>query len=146
MLRVAHNDVLVPVRRLLSILLWLGVAGTMVELLLLAHYEDVTQWIPLVLMAITLLVLAWHAARPGRVAAAALRATMTLFVIAGIAGIWLHYHGAREFQVEVDPSLAGAPLVWKVMRAKAPPVLAPGVLVGLGLVGFAYAQCTRRME
>ena len=135
---------LATVRRWLLALLGLGIAGTLAELLLIAHYEDVKQWIPLALMAPTLVVLGWEAARPNGRATRALQVAMALFVVIGAIGMALHYHGAKEFQIEVDPSLAGLNLFWKVMRAKAPPALAPGTMVGLGLLGFAYARCTRR--
>ncbi len=138
------GDTLAAVRRLLFALLWLGIVGTLVELLLIAHYEDVKQWIPLVLMALTLVVLGWQAAWPSRRATRVLQVAMALFVVTGAIGIALHYDGAKAFQVEVDPSLAGMHLFWKVMRAKAPPALAPGTMVGLGLIGLAYAQCTGR--
>ena len=132
------------VRRWLLALLVLGLAGTLVDLLLMAHYEDAKQWIPLAIVAPTLVVLGRQAARPSRRSTQALRLAMALVVVTGVTGVALHYHGAKEFQVEVDPSLAGMSLFWKVIRAKAPPALAPGAMVGLGLLGFAYARCTRR--
>src|SRR3989304_2409283 len=52
------------IRRLLLALLSLGLAGTSVELLLLGHYEDVSQFVPLVLIGAAAVVLAWHAVRP----------------------------------------------------------------------------------
>jgi hypothetical protein len=42
----------------------------------------------------------------------------------------------REFQLEIDPSLPRWELFKKVMRAQAPPALAPGVMMQLGLVGL----------
>jgi hypothetical protein len=38
----------------------------------------------------------------------------------------------------MDPSLSGWPLFVKVVTAKAPPALAPGVMVQLGLLGLVY--------
>jgi hypothetical protein len=64
---------------------------------------------------------------------------MVLCIVGGAIGILLHYHGAKEFQLEVDPSLRGVALFWKVMRAKAPPALAPAALIGLGVLGLTYA-------
>ncbi len=57
----------------------------------------------------------------------------------GLLGVVLHVRGNAEFQREMDPSLAGPTLWWKTLRAKAPPALAPGVLVQLGLLGLVYA-------
>ncbi|SRR6266545_6676531 len=126
------------VRRFLLAILAIGMAGTAVELLLLKHDEGLTQLIPLVLMGLGLVTIAWHAVRPGSVSARAVRGVMLAFVTAGVAGIYLHYRANVEFQLETDPSLRGGPLLWKVLEAKVPPALAPGVMVQLGLLGFAY--------
>ena len=64
---------------------------------------------------------------------------MALFVASGFVGVALHFEGNAEFQREIDPSINGLDLFWKVMRAKAPPALAPGAMVELGLLGLVYA-------
>jgi hypothetical protein len=63
---------------------------------------------------------------------------MLVFLAAGAAGLYYHYRANVEFQLESDPSLTGRALLWKVMRAKVPPALAPGVMVQLGLIGLVY--------
>ena len=47
-------------RRLLLALLFLGLVGTGAELLLLQHTESLWELIPLVLIGLTLVILAWH--------------------------------------------------------------------------------------
>ena len=126
------------VRRLLLVILVAGMGGTAAELLLLKHDEDAYQLIPLVLLAAGLVVVIAHAARTGRSTAAAVRVTMGAFVVAGLMGLYLHYQANVEFQLEGDPSLAGRALIMKALEAKAPPALAPGVMIQLGLVGLAY--------
>jgi len=136
-----EGAVVARLRRLLLLILGLGMAGTAADLLLIEHYEDGWQAPPLVLIAVGLLVATWLAirsARAGWIAVLLLRVTMVLFVCAGILGVLLHYNGNREFQTELDPSVAGWPLFVKVMTAKAPPALAPGVMVQLGLLGLVY--------
>ena len=64
---------------------------------------------------------------------------MLVFLVAGAAGVYYHYRANVEFQRETDPSLAGRALWWKVLRAKVPPALAPGIMVQLGLIGLVYA-------
>jgi len=66
-----------------------------------------------------------------------------LFLVAGLAGVALHFDGAAEFQREIDPAIGAWDLVKKVMRAKAPPVLAPGVMLQLGLIGLIYTYPDR---
>jgi hypothetical protein len=116
-----------------------GIVGTETELLLIGHYEDVTQRIPLGLLFLAFTALCWHLAKPGPASVRALQMTMVLFIVGGAIGMLFHYQGAKEFQLEVNPSLRGVTLFWKVMRAKSPPALAPGALIGLGVLGLTYA-------
>lgn len=131
------------IRRLLLVILLLGLIGTGVELILLGHYEGWRQMIPLVLVAMALAAALWHAASDSGRSADAVRIVMVLCLVAGVAGIYLHYRANVEFQLETDAALAGRALLWKVLRSKVPPALAPGAMVQLGLIGLAY---THRQE
>jgi uncharacterized protein YneF (UPF0154 family) len=132
-------DAVRRLRRFLLAILALGMSGSATELLLLSHFEDAKQLIPLVLIGVALPVLAWHAAAGRAASVRALQLMMVLFIGAGVAGGVLHFRSNMEFQLETDPSLRGRKLYWKVLQAKAPPTLAPGVMVQLGLLGLAYA-------
>ena len=124
-------------RRIMLALLVMFMLGTTADLLLLEHHEGVWQLIPLVLMGLGLLVCVWSLG--GRAAAiTTMRILMVLFVAAGFLGMALHYLGNREFQQEMDPSLAGWPLFVKVITAKAPPALAPASMIQMGLLGLLY--------
>ena len=126
------------VRRCVLVILMIGMAGTAVELLLLQHDEGTIQLIPLALLGIGLMVVAWDGARPAAASAMAVRAVMAAFVAAGVAGVYFHFRANVEFQLESDPSLAGVSLLWQVLGAKVPPALAPGIMVQLGLLGLTY--------
>jgi hypothetical protein len=63
---------------------------------------------------------------------------MLLLLISGGVGIWWHFQVNMEFQLEMDPQLAGMPLFRKAIAAKTPPAMAPGAMVQLGLIGLAY--------
>ncbi len=131
-----------PAERLrifLSAILVFGLIGSGTELLLLRHHEDINQAIPLGLVAAALLALAWHALAASRASVRTLQGVMLLFVLAGFVGVGLHFQSTLEFQREIDPSLSGVQLVMKALRAKAPPALAPGVMIQLGLIGLAFA-------
>jgi hypothetical protein len=127
------------IRSVLLVILILGIVGTGVELLLIKHTEDVRQWIPLLLILSSLCVLAWRAVAGGNWSMRLLRAVMVGFVGAGFLGFYFHYNGSVEFRLESDPSLKGWALFWQAMRGKAPPPLAPGIMIQLGLIGLAYA-------
>ena len=126
------------VRRFLGVILFVGMSGTAVELLLLKHDEDWIQLVPLVLLAAGLVAVASHVMRGTAATAGAVRTTMVAFVAAGLAGLYFHYRANVEFQLESDPGLAGRALLMKALEAKAPPALAPGVMIQLGLLGLAY--------
>lgn len=115
----------------------LGVVGTGTELMLLEHTEDTWQVVPLVLMAISLAAIVWFVVVPGRAALLAFRAVMALFVASGFAGIFLHYKSNAEFELEMYPSMKGFELFRESMMG-AMPALAPGTMIGLGLLGLIY--------
>lgn len=113
-----------------------GAIGTFVELLLLGHYEEAWQLTPLVLIATSLITLAWLAVRPSAVGVRLFQSVMIMFLFAGVLGILLHVRGAGEFQWEMDPSQTRWTVFTKAVRSKAPPALAPGVMLQLGLIGL----------
>ena len=117
----------------------MGLVGTEAELLLLEHDESAAQLIPLVLIGASLVLLLWCLIRPARAVVRLLQVTMLLMVASGAAGVVLHYRGNVEFQREINPAIAGFELFWKVVHAKAPPALAPGLMAQLGLLGLLYA-------
>lgn len=129
-------------RRLLLALLGLGLAATAVELLLLDHDEDAAQLLPLIVAALALMALVWHGVSQDRASRLGFRLSMLVLILCGALGIYFHYRGNREFQLEMNPGLAGLDLAMKVLRAKAPPALAPGHLSLMGLLGLAttYGQ------
>ena len=122
----------------------LGLLGTVVELVLLSHYEQPVQLVPVVLLVLALIVLAWHAMGHSAASLRVLMGLMILFVLAGFAGFVAHFYGSAEFQLDLEPSLSTWELVEKVMRAKAPPLLAPGMMMQLGLLGLAYVYSDKR--
>lgn len=126
------------VRTLLLAVLVIGALGTLTELLLLSHYEDPYQQIPVALLAACLLTAGWHAVRPSAITVRTLQGTLMLLLLAGAVGVALHFNGAAQFQLEIDPSLPPSALFAKVIRVHAPPMLAPASLVQLALVGLIH--------
>jgi hypothetical protein len=122
----------------------LGLLGTVVELVLLSHYEQPVQLVPVVLIVLALIVLAWHVIGRSTASLRVLLGLMILFVLAGFAGFAAHFYGSAEFQLELEPTLSTWELLEKVMRAKAPPLLAPGMMMQLGLLGLAYVFSDKR--
>ena len=124
-------------RKLLLATLVVSLVGTLVELLLLEHFDGIWQWIPLVLLSAALLALGWHALERGATSLNVLRGLMVLCMVAGAVGLLLHYKGNVEFELEMYPDMAGWKLFKEAMMG-ATPALAPGAMVQLGLVGLAW--------
>ena len=123
-------------RLLLLAVLGFGLVGLAIELLLLGHTEETPQWIPLITITLGLVAGTVLAIRPARKTVIAFRIAMALFVIASLAGLYFHYTGNVEFELEMYPSMAGMELFRKSMTG-ATPALAPGMMAQLGLMGLA---------
>jgi hypothetical protein len=123
---------------LLAIFL-LGTLGAGVELLLLGHTESIWQWLPLLLIMISLVALIFHAAARRAASVRVFQVIMLLFILSGFAGFWQHYQAKVEFKLEMNPELSGINLFWETITGAAvPPVLAPGMMIQMGLLGLAY--------
>jgi hypothetical protein len=124
-------------RRLLLAIVAFTAVGLVPELVLLKHYESVWQLVPLVLLVLTLAATAVAWRRPSARSLQVFRAMMGLCLLAGVAGVILHGKGNLEWALERDASLHGWPLIWKILRG-ATPLLAPGAMAQLGLLGLLY--------
>ena len=124
-------------RKLLLLTLVVSVTGTLMELLLLEHFEDAWQWAPVALLGGSLLTLGGFALERGPKSLNVLRGLMVLCIASGLLGLFLHYRGNVEFELEMYPDLAG----WKLFKDAmmgATPALAPGAMLQIGLVGLAW--------
>lgn len=132
---IGEPTTLAVVRKTLLAALALGVIGTGAELVLLGHVESPAQWIPVAGCVLALPLLLWHAMRPSRATVVAVRLLMAAFIVSGAVGVGLHYDGNAEFERERNPRGAGWPFIRRTL-AGATPVLAPGSMVLLGVIGF----------
>ncbi len=123
-------------RTFVRLLFLLGSLATVADLLLLGHFEDNWQLIPLILLGLGLIALGWLRFLPGPRSLRAFQGTMGLFAIAGCLGLYFHYQGNMEFELEMYPSMKGLQLFWESIRG-ATPALAPAALIQLGLLGLA---------
>ena len=132
-----ESETLATIRQLLLGTLIVGVVGTSGELILLGHTEMPTQWIPFVALGALALAIAWHVRKPSSATVRTMQALMGLFVATGILGVGLHLKGNVEFERELHSTEGGFQFALKTLTG-ATPILAPGSMVLLGLVGFAY--------
>ena len=131
-----------PLGTIRKILLWgllAGSTGTLLELLLIGHDEMAAQLAPLILLGAGLLVALWALFAPRPAAIRTIQLLMVIFVASGIIGIVLHYKGNEAFELEMSPTRAGTSLISKTLTG-ATPVLAPGSMSLLGLIGLASSS------
>jgi len=133
----SDRDTLVTLRRILVAALLVGMFGTAGELLLIGHFESVWQIVPLALVGAGVVAVLWQLRTSGGLAVRFVQLVMVLFVGAGALGVGLHYDGNAEFELEMYPTLRGLALIGGTLTG-ATPVLAPGSMALLGLVGLAY--------
>jgi hypothetical protein len=81
----------------------------------------------------------------GRGTIRGIQALMALFIISGVAGAALHYNANSEFELEMNPVLAGFEL-FRESLSGATPALAPGTMIELGLIGLAYTYRHPRLD
>ena len=112
-----------------------GALGLLLELALLEHWMARPQLVPLAVLTLGIGSALMFALRPGHRTGALFRAVMGLAVLAGVAGIALHLSDNLAFEREIVPDADLAPLLWAAFHG-ATPLLAPGSLVQLGLVGL----------
>ncbi|MGQ0713536.1 MAG: hypothetical protein ACT4PJ_07365 [Gemmatimonadaceae bacterium] len=140
---VSSDGALAFARRVMIAILLLGMLGILVELLLLEHFEDTLQVIPLGLLGLGAIVLVWQVRSPGRAALRTLRVLMVLYLVSGALGVFLHYRGNVEFELERRPQ-AGRWELFREAMMGATPALAPWAMIQLGLLGLLYSALVRR--
>ena len=89
------------IRRMVLALFLFSIIGTGVELLLLEHTEDFWQLIPLALMGASVPALLWFLAVRGRTILRTFQVLMGFLVVSGLVGLYLHYRGNVEFELEM---------------------------------------------
>lgn len=132
------QDAIPILRRGILALLALGAMGVITELILLEHYEEPVQFVPLALLALTLATILWHWIDGGRRSLRAFQVVMLLMVVAGTIGIGLHLRENVATELDLNPGSSGLAFWLEVVRGDLP-TLAPGTLVQFGLLGLLYA-------
>ena len=134
----SESGLITRLRLLLLAILALGMVGTGTELVLLEHMESRWQLVPLFALGYGLIACIAVAIRPARFTVRLLRVLMLVFIAAGLTGLYLHYSGNMEFELEMYPSMTGLELFWESVTG-ATPALAPGTMVQLGLLGLVFS-------
>lgn len=126
-------------RALLLAVVALSALGLLVELLLLEHWIATPQLTPLVTLTLVLASAVAVALRPKEGTVRVFRLVVGWAVVAGLTGIGFHLRDNVAFEREVAPGAAIGSSLWHALRG-ATPLLAPGSLVQLGLVGLIFTH------
>jgi hypothetical protein len=123
--------------------LFLHVLGLGLELYLIEHFEDTRQIIPLAGLLALLLSLVFYQTTGREMLLISSFVVAALVFITGVLGIYFHLEGNYEFALEMYPKESTGFLLKKTLHG-ATPVLAPGSMVGLGLITFIYLLLKKR--
>lgn len=125
-------------RTWLLVILSLGLAGTLCELLLLGHYEDRWQLAPLVLNSVLLVCIGWYLVSDAPHPVTGIKWLSVLSCVSAAAGIYFHLVANIEWELETTPEMQGVALFREVITG-ALPLLAPGAMLQLGLIGILWS-------
>jgi len=124
-------------------LIMLTLFGLLAELLLINHWESNWQIAPLVVLGFSIIALLLQRLTQKFEFLNLLSAALLL--VAGIAGLILHYKGNAEFELEMYENLGAFELFTKSIQG-ATPFLAPGAMIGLGILVFIYKQVLSKIN
>ena len=119
--------------------------GTMAELLLLGHYEDQWQLIPVILIGLSLVLFLAMLTQYSRRLLLSFKVLMTACALSGFLGVWFHLKANYEFEMELHPSASTWSLLTESL-AGALPALAPGSMIVFGLIGYIYSILTIKQQ
>lgn len=113
------------------------VFGTMLELLLIGHYEDVFQLIPICCIGLVVLISGFLYFFRTRILKHIFKSLLIITTLSGFYGVYLHLFSNFEFELEMQPTANNWDLIIESFTG-ALPVLAPFSMIVLALIGYSY--------
>ena len=129
-------DTLRQLRRFLLLLSLILFVGTVIELWLVQHTEELVQWLAFVLSGLGGLSVLGFLLKSTRRLAQMLRLFMLIVFFGGGFGIYQHVANNIAFEREIHPTATTKELIMKGLSG-ANPLLAPGVLSVAALLALA---------
>lgn len=117
--------------------IFLYIVGLIIELILIDHYESNKQIIPLSVLSVSFIAFILHGTFKNKTTQNIFRILMILSIISGFLGIYFHFVGNMEFEMELHPGASTAEWMMESIKG-ATPLMAPGSIIGLGLFGLIY--------
>lgn len=119
--------------------------GSIFELILLEHYEEVLQFIPFVISGLGAITVAMVWRSPGKNTIRIFRWMMGIAMLTSLVGVYFHFTSNFDFVREMNPSFTIWESIWPAMKG-AHPLLAPGILFLAGILGFAATYQHPKMK
>jgi hypothetical protein len=113
-----------------QLILILMILGLSIELFFIAHYENFWQYLPFLVLVVSLVSI-WLVLKNKLLVL--VKFAFLMVILTGFLGVYLHLKSNLEFELEMYPNIQ-----WKDLLAQsltgALPVLAPGSLFTVGLL------------
>ena len=113
------------------------IVGTVLELVLLSHYETFLQLIPILCVGLIMINVAVLVFRRTRIIKTIFKLLLVITALSGIYGSFLHMSANYEFELEIRPTTSHWNLFLDSLSG-AFPVLAPFSMIVLALIGYSY--------
>lgn len=130
-------------RSLAVILSWVSFAiifmaiGTVAELVLISHYEDQWQLLPIILISVVMGVFMISLWKRSVGLMRLFKVLLVACVLSGALGVYFHLRANMEFEAELHPSQPSTTTFFESLSG-ALPALAPGSMIIFALIGYIY--------
>ncbi|MEP2771828.1 MAG: hypothetical protein ABJH05_06745 [Fulvivirga sp.] len=111
--------------------------GTVAELLLLSHYEDTWQLLPIILISLSMVLMVIVGHSRSTLALQTFKALLVTCALSGVLGAYFHLQANMEFEMELHPTQSWTTSFIESLSG-ALPALAPGSMILFGLIGYIY--------
>lgn len=112
-------------------------SGTVIELLLLSHYEDTWQLLPIILIGLSLVCFLMTFWLHQNWVVQLLKLLLLGCVISGGLGVYFHLQANMEFEAEMHPTQSWSTTFLESLSG-ALPALAPGSMILFAIIGYIY--------
>ncbi|HET6527860.1 MAG TPA: hypothetical protein VFG39_03835 [Balneolaceae bacterium] len=110
--------------------------GTILELILLEHFQETLQFTPFILSGVGLLAVIAVWVAPNRLSLLTLRWVMAAVALGSLFGMYQHFSGNLAFVMEINPTFTTTEALLPAIKGSFP-LLAPGILLVAGILGIA---------
>ncbi|WP_282044476.1 hypothetical protein [Winogradskyella flava] len=124
-------------KRVIILAFVIMMAGTVLDLYLLSHYESILQLIPILCISAMMLIVLLLIFLRTRLLKNIFKLILIIAALSGFYGFYLHLNSNFEFEFEMTPTASNWDLFIESLSG-ALPTLAPFSMIVLALIGYSY--------